>query len=62
LQKLESELELFKVEYAKFERGNKTAGIRARRHLQNIKRVSQELRTSIQDTKKEESTKSETTA
>ncbi|MDR2581638.1 MAG: hypothetical protein LBC85_11700 [Fibromonadaceae bacterium] len=62
LQKLESELEEFKTEYAKFGRGNKTAGTRARKYLQNIKSVAQELRASIQGTKKEESTKSETTA
>lgn len=54
LQTLETEVELFKAEYAKFARGNKTAGTRARRHLQNIKKVAQDLRASIQGTKKEE--------
>jgi hypothetical protein len=56
LQNLESEVELFKAEYAKFERGTKVAGTRARKHLQNIKKVAQELRSLIQDSKKEEST------
>ena len=56
LQNLETELEQFKAEYARFGRGNKIAGTRARKHLQNIKKTAQELRTSIQSTKKEEST------
>jgi len=55
LQNLEKELELLKVEYAKFSSGNKTAGTRARKHLQNIKKIAQELRTSIRSPKKEES-------
>jgi len=54
LQSLENELELFKAEYAKFERGNKTAGTRARKHLQNLKKTAQELRNTIQCSKKEE--------
>jgi hypothetical protein len=54
LQNLESELESFKAEYAKFGRGNKVAGTRARKHLQNIKKVAQDLRNSIQGSKKDE--------
>ncbi|MDR2732911.1 MAG: hypothetical protein LBB36_06805 [Fibromonadaceae bacterium] len=54
LQNLDNEYELFKVEYAKFGRGNKIAGTRARKHLQNIKKAAQELRNQIQGTKKEE--------
>ena len=54
LQSLESEVELFKAEYAKFGRGIKIAGTRARKHLQNVKKAAQELRNSIQDSKKEE--------
>ncbi|MCL2207464.1 MAG: hypothetical protein FWB90_05125 [Fibromonadales bacterium] len=54
LQNLESELELFRAEYAKFGRGNKAAGTRARKHLQNIKKTAQELRNSIQGSKKDE--------
>jgi hypothetical protein len=54
LQNLEDELEKFKVEYAKFKGGNKTAGTRARKYLQNIKKAAQELRNSIQSSKKEE--------
>lgn len=51
---LESELVILKEEFAKFERGNKSAGTRARKVLQNIKSICQELRIQIQDTKKTE--------
>jgi len=55
LQNIESELECLKAEYAKFaENGNKAAGTRARKHLQNIKKAAQDLRNSIQSSKKEE--------
>lgn len=52
IENLEQELENLKIEYAKFERGNKSAGTRARKVLQNIKRVCQEMRSEIQDSKK----------
>ena len=52
LQDLLNEIELLKVEYEKFERGNKSAGTRARKVLQNIKKISQELRQHIQEVKK----------
>lgn len=55
IQSLEQELENFKLEYEKFERGNKSAGTRARKILQNIKRISQDLRVLIQDVKKDDS-------
>jgi len=48
------EFEALKGEYEKFERGNKAAGTRARKHLQEIKRISQELRTQIQEAKNTE--------
>lgn len=54
LQTIESELERVKAEHAKFENGNKAAGTRARKHLQNIKKAAQELRNSIQSSKKDE--------
>ena len=54
LQKLLDELEVLKVEYEKFERGNKSAGTRARKSLQNIKKISQEIRNHIQEAKKTE--------
>lgn len=34
-----------------FEKGNKAAGTRARKNLQELKKISQELRVAIQDTK-----------
>jgi hypothetical protein len=51
---LEQELEALKREYEKFERGNKSAGTRARKVLQNIKRLCQDMRIQIQDTKKDD--------
>jgi hypothetical protein len=54
LQKLADEIELLKVEYEKFERGNKSAGTRARKNLQNIKKICQEIRIQIQEAKKKE--------
>jgi hypothetical protein len=54
IQSLEQEIESLKREYEKFERGNKSAGTRARKVLQNIKRLCQEMRVHIQDTKKDE--------
>lgn len=54
LQKLLDEIEVLKGEYEKFERGNKSAGTRARKSLQNIKKVAQEIRQEIQDAKTKE--------
>jgi len=54
IQALENEIGLLKEEYEKFERGNKSAGTRARKILQNIKRLSQEIRVTIQTVKKTE--------
>ena len=51
LQKLIDEIDVLKAEYEKFERGNKSAGTRARKSLQNIKKIAQEIRSQIQDAK-----------
>ncbi len=51
---LDQEVENFKREYEKFERGNKSAGTRARKVLQDIKKTCQEIRVTIQGVKKEE--------
>ncbi len=51
IEKLEQEIEELKAEYVKFEKGNKSAGTRARKILQNIKSTCQELRVAIQETK-----------
>jgi len=54
IQALENEIANLKEEFEKFERGNKSAGTRARKVLQNIKRISQDIRIHIQDAKKGE--------
>jgi len=52
IQALENEISNLKEEFEKFERGNKSAGTRARKVLQNIKRISQDIRIQIQAAKK----------
>jgi hypothetical protein len=54
IQNLLTEVETLKSEYEKFERGNKAAGTRARKSLQNIKKLAQDLRSEIQAKKAEE--------
>jgi hypothetical protein len=54
LQPLLDELEVLKAEYEKFERGNKSAGTRARKSLQNIKKICQDIRLKIQEARKAE--------
>jgi hypothetical protein len=54
LQKLVDEVETLKIEVEKFDRGNKSAGTRARKCLQNIKKICQEIRIKIQETKKQD--------
>jgi len=44
-------LESLEVEHAKFEKGNKVAGTRARNVLQEMKVLAQELRVDIQEAK-----------
>jgi hypothetical protein len=51
LEPLLVEIENLKAEYEKFQAGNKSAGTRARKCLQNIKKAAQELRTQIQESK-----------
>jgi len=51
---MENLVENFKVEYDKFsEKGNKAAGTRARKHLQDIRNLAKELRDQISRDKKE---------
>ena len=59
IQALETEIAALKEEFEKFERGNKSAGTRARKVLQNIKRISQDIRVHIQTNKKSEASKKE---
>jgi hypothetical protein len=55
LTQLETLMEALKTEVAKFEGGNKAAGTRARKILQDIKGAAQTARLAIQE-KKTEST------
>lgn len=52
MEELLNEVENLKIEYEKFSRGNKSAGTRARKCLQNVKKLSQTLRIEIQNAKK----------
>lgn len=52
LEELLKEVEILKNEYEKFQKGNKSAGTRARKSLQSIKKIAQDLRVEIQDSKK----------
>jgi hypothetical protein len=51
LTELETLMESLKTEVAKFERGNNTAGTRARKILQDIKSAAQTARLAIQEKK-----------
>lgn len=54
VNELDQKVENFKREFEKFERGNKSAGTRARKVLQDIKKTCQDIRVLIQGAKKEE--------
>ena len=54
IKELLAEVEVLKVEYAKFEKGNKSAGTRSRKSLQSIKKIAQDLCIEITGTKKVE--------
>ena len=52
LEELKQLVESFEEDYTKFqEKGNKTAGTRARKSMQNIKTVAQTVRQEIQEIK-----------
>lgn len=52
IEKLNAKIEELNKDYQKFSDGNKTAGSRSRKHLQEIKKLSQELRVDILNSKK----------
>lgn len=52
IQALENQLSILKDDFEKFEAGNKSAGTRARKTLQEIKKIAQEIRGKIQSAKK----------
>ena len=56
IQALEAQVALLKEEFEKFEAGNKSAGTRARKVLQEIKKISQDIRIKIQTSKKSKTT------
>lgn len=47
VEKLNEAFESFKEDYAKFEKGNKSAGTRARKSLQDIRQLSFDIRKEI---------------
>lgn len=52
--KLKSLMAEFEADYTKFnEKGNKTAGTRARKSLQDIRNLAKEIRMEISSTKKQ---------
>jgi len=54
IDELRSLIESLRVEYEKFEaKGNAVAGTRSRKLLQDIKTIAQDLRTVIQEKKRE---------
>ncbi len=57
-QELLDLVESFRVDFEKFySKGNKTAGIRVRKHMQELKKMAQVVRDEVQNVKeKEEST------
>ncbi|MEM7173830.1 MAG: histone H1 [Bacteroidota bacterium] len=56
IKQIEELVANLKVDYAKFEESNnKTAGTRSRNYLQQLKKLSQELRMHIQETKNKQS-------
>lgn len=46
-EKIIGQFEELKENYGKYEKGNKSAGTRARKNLQEIKKVAQEIRVEI---------------
>ena len=48
---MRSEMENAEIEAMKFNTGNKSAGTRVRKHMQNIKTVAQNVRTEVQTMK-----------
>ena len=53
IQNIGNELNISAQESVKFVQGNKSAGTRIRRVMQNIKKLAQEVRVEVQSQKKE---------
>jgi hypothetical protein len=57
IQKLLDEVEVLKVEMARFDGGTKGASATARKSLQSIKTITQDLRNEVQEIRKKMDTK-----
>lgn len=56
-QELLDLVESFRIDFEKFyTKGNKTAGIRVRKHMQDLKKMAQVVRDEVQDVKEKEET------
>ena len=53
-EKLKELVQLAEAEVAKFDKGNKSAGTRARKYMQDIKNAAQQVRTDVQESKNAE--------
>ena len=51
MNSMKHEMEMGMLEADKFSGGNKSAGTRVRKHMQNIKTVAQDVRTEVQTMK-----------
>ena len=51
MENIKDEISLAMHEADKFSAGNKSAGTRVRKHMQNIKGIAQNIRTEVQHTK-----------
>ncbi len=62
LQELRDLLNTFEKDFIKFyEKGNKSAGTRVRKHMNDLKRKAQDIRKEIQEIKAASKTQSEST-
>jgi len=51
METIKEEVSVAMHEADKFSAGNKSAGTRVRKHMQNIKGIAQNIRTEVQETK-----------
>jgi len=51
METIKDEVSIAIHEADKFSAGNKSAGTRVRKHMQNIKGIAQNIRTEVQETK-----------
>ncbi len=57
---LKSMVESFEKDFEKFYvKGNKAAGVRVRKHMQELRQLAQDIRAEVQTLKKDEETESE---